>query len=203
MLGVRSQIFLKTFKVYVDFNFVQWREEGNLDKAVFKHVNCRLLTNIPYQREERRGKCPKPFWPGLQFWSKCLDKCKIWLTQGRFCEPTRLSNPHKPLFSLKPLNTKPHLGRCYIVTTKRLGHLVFYIWSVHFQVISLPWTVLGVTSKNVWKIFQSVLTSNLFEWGEKPRQSNFELPVTLEFLQKLKEGNGKCPKPFWPGLWVW
>ena len=153
------------------------------------------------RREE--GSIPNPFGQDCNFWSKCLGKCKIWLTQGRFHEPARLSNPYKPLFSLKSLDTKPPLGRCYIVTTKLLGHLVFYIWSVQFQVISLPWTVLGVTSKNVWKIFQSALTSNLFEWGEKPRQSNFELSVTLEFLQKLKEGNGKCPKPFWPGLWVW
>ena len=51
---------MKIFKVYVDFNFVWWGEEGNLDKAIFKNVNCQLLTNIPYQREERRGKCPKP-----------------------------------------------------------------------------------------------------------------------------------------------
>ena len=44
-------------------------------------------------------------------------KCKIRSTWGRFCEPERLSNPHKPLFSLKPLDTKPPLGRCYMTTT--------------------------------------------------------------------------------------
>ena len=38
-------------------------------------------------------------------------------TKGRFCEPARLSNPHKPLFSRKPLDKKPPLGGCYIVTT--------------------------------------------------------------------------------------
>ena len=32
----------------------------------------------------------------------------------RFCEPARQSNPHKPLFSLKPLDTKPSLGGCYL-----------------------------------------------------------------------------------------
>ena len=31
------------------------------------------------------------------------------------CEPARLSNPHKPFFSLKLLDTKPPLGRCYII----------------------------------------------------------------------------------------
>lgn len=29
------------------------------------------------------------------------------MTQGRFHEPARLSNPYKPLFSLTPLDTKP------------------------------------------------------------------------------------------------
>ena len=37
------------------------------------------------------------------------------IDQREVFEPTRLSNPH--LFSLKPLDTKPPLGRRYIVTT--------------------------------------------------------------------------------------
>jgi len=31
-------------------------------------------------------------------------------------EPASLRNPPKPLFSLKPLDSKPTLGRCYVVT---------------------------------------------------------------------------------------
>ena len=34
----------------------------------------------------------------------------------RFCEPARLRNSHKPLFSLKPQDTKRPLGRCCIAT---------------------------------------------------------------------------------------
>ena len=150
------------------------------------------------------GSVPNPFGQDCNFGQNVWANAKYDWPKGGFMSPRDWATPTNPCsVSLKSLDTKPPLGRCYIVTTTLLGHLVFYIWSVQFQVISLPWTVLGVTSKNVWKIFQSALTSNLFEWGEKPRQSNFELSVTLEFLQKLKEGNGKCPKPFWPGLWVW
>ena len=46
---------------------------------------------------------------------KKKGKYKIRSTWGRFCEPVRLSKPHKPFFSLKVLDTKPPLGRCYII----------------------------------------------------------------------------------------
>ena len=46
---------------------------------------------------------------------KKKGKYKIRSTWGRFCEPVRLSKPHKPFFSLKLQDTKPALGRCYII----------------------------------------------------------------------------------------
>ena len=61
-----SRVYLATIK---DLNVVQtggrgvgWRK--NLVKAVFMSVYCRLAANS-IQRHVKKGKCPKPFWPGL------------------------------------------------------------------------------------------------------------------------------------------
>ena len=129
MLGVRSQIFLKTFKVYVDFNFVQWGKEGNLDKAIFKNVNCRLLTNIPYQREERRGKCPKPFWPGLQFLVKMFGQMQNMIDPREVSWARETEQPLQTLVFTKVAGHKTSPGsmlHCYNQTfgTPSLLHLI-------------------------------------------------------------------------------
>ena len=41
-----------------------WEKRIYKQKAVCTTVNCRLLA-VPYQKEEGKGKCPKPFWSGL------------------------------------------------------------------------------------------------------------------------------------------
>ena len=50
----------------------------------------------------------------MQNWSNRQIQNKIDLRE--ICEPARLSNHHKPLFSQKPLDTKPPIGRCYILS---------------------------------------------------------------------------------------
>ena len=49
------------------------------------------------------------------------------------CEPPRLSNPHKPLFSLKPLDTKPPIGRCYILSQPVKQPIYFEVIQIFFK----------------------------------------------------------------------
>lgn len=89
------------------------------------HVNGSALSLSLKQRLEATRK-----WPF--YWQ--ITVTGVWQIQNKIdlsevCEPARLSNPHKQLFSLKPLETKPPLGQCYIVTTfsmtsaERVPHL--------------------------------------------------------------------------------
>ena len=69
MLGVTSQTPFTYLATIKDLNVVQrggggvgWRK--NLVKAVVMSVYCRLAANS-IQKHVKKGKCPKPFWPGL------------------------------------------------------------------------------------------------------------------------------------------
>ena len=78
-----------------------------------------------HEQSDPTTVCLWPIWQAARgdlshdLWEDSLlrGKYKIRSTKGRFCEPARMRNPHKPLFSLKPLDTNPPLGWCYIVTT--------------------------------------------------------------------------------------
>ena len=47
----------------------------------------------------------------------------------RVCEPARLSNPHKPLFSLKPLDTKPGKKRAVLLLVHFFPSLFPYFFA--------------------------------------------------------------------------
>ena len=87
------------------------RKKGCTVVLIKKNWNDKFLAR--QRMSKTRITCRLSNWPC----SPRQIQNKIDLTKGRFCEPARLSNPHKSLFSLKPLDTKPPLGRSYIVTT--------------------------------------------------------------------------------------
>ena len=67
--------------------------------------------------------------------------------KGGFVSPREWELPHKSLFSLKPLETNPPLGRCYIVTTllRSLSGWSHAMLSTHTRIGSNSSRSLGIT----------------------------------------------------------